>query len=365
MERRICVGVAGASGHTGGEVCRLLLGHENVAKILPSSRGEIAFEQLHPNLLGCGLEFITPETLASHAHELDAVFFCTPSGESMRAAEHFLRAGVKVVDLSPDFRFPTPALYESAYGKAHTAPHLLAEAVYGVTELARDAVRRASLVANPGCYAITTILGVAPALVHNLVATDATVHVSAVNGTTGAGSEPMRETSHAAVGGGMLPYSLEGHRHVPELEHHLGAIASRRLEVVLTTAHGNFARGILATITLRARADIADSLSRDTLTRIWNNHYGNGAAGENFVVVNSFSRSGGKHKKEYHLYPNVARLAGANHCHIGLDYDHTCGRIKIVAAIDNLVKGAAGSAIQNMNLMLGLPEDIGLKAYGL
>lgn len=365
MGRHIRVGVAGASGHTGGELCRLLLGHENVVSIAPSSRGDIAFERLHPNLLGCGLEFLTAEALAGRAQDFDAVFFCTPSGEAMRMAEHFLHAGARVVDLSPDFRFPTRELYEAAYGRPHTAPHLLGGAVYGVTELARDAVRNASLVANPGCYAITTILAVAPALAHDLLAPDAAIHVSAINGTTGAGSEPRRETSHAAVVGGMLPYSLEGHRHGPELAHHLGALAGRPIEVVFTTAHGNFARGIHVTITMRASAHVADSLSRNGLTRIWNDHYGEGARRERFIVVNSFPRTGERHEKEYWLYPNVARLAGSNFCHIGLDWDSASRRIKIVATTDNLVKGAAGSAIQNMNLMLGLAEDAGLRAYGL
>lgn len=365
IENKLSIGVAGASGATGGEICRLLLGHPAVGEILPASRGETAFEQSHPNLLGCGLSYVSPDALMARAKTLDAVFLCTPSGEAMQTAQGFLEGGAKVIDLGPDFRFPDPGLYQLVYDRPHVSPELLTEAVYGVTELNRDAIAGARLVANPGCYAITTILATTPAIVHDLIDPDSAIHVCAVNGTSGAGGDPKRDTSHAAAFAGMLPYSMQGHRHGPELEYYLGQTAGRQLEVVLSTAHGNFVRGIQATISIKAHPRIASSLSRDILTRIWTDFYGEGTEKEAFVVINNFGRIGKKNAKEYHLYPNVARLAGANHCQIGLDYDPDRSQIKIVAATDNLVKGAAGSAIQNMNLMLGLSEDTGLRAFGL
>lgn len=365
MKKDIRVGVMGASGHAGGEICRLLLGHEHVTSIVPSSRSDDAFERLHPNLSGCGLEFVPTDELIARASEFDVVFYCTPSGEAMLTAGRFLDAGVRVIDLSADFRFPDPSQYAEIYGRPHASPDLLPRAVYGITELSREKIQTADLVANPGCYAIAAILGMAPALRHDLIVRNATVHISAVNGTTGASSNPVRETSHAFVAGGMLPYGLEGHRHGPELECHLGALTEQSVSVVMATAHGNFARGILLTITVEAGSGVANHLSRETLTETWRRFYSDGPRTERFVVINKFARTGEMNEKEYHLYPNVARLSGSNYCHIAVDYDKKNRRIKIVSAIDNLVKGAAGSAIQNMNLIFGFPEDASLKAYGL
>ena len=159
-DKTLSIGVAGASGLTGGEVCRLLLTHPAVAEIVPASRGTTPFEQSHPNMLGSNLSFVTPDELLANAGKLDAVFLCTPSGEAMQTAQTYLDAGAKVVDLGPDFRFPDAALYQTVYDRPHTSPELLSEAVYGVSEFSRDAVSNARLIANPGCYAITTLLSV-------------------------------------------------------------------------------------------------------------------------------------------------------------------------------------------------------------
>lgn len=362
---KLRVGVVGASGYTGGELCRLLLGHESVGEILPTSRGSDAFERTHPNLLGSGLEFTSLPELIKTAASLDAAFFCTPPGEAMESAKLFLERGAKVVDLGPDFRFPTASQYTSVYGIPHVASELLERAVYGVTELNREKIRSAQLVANPGCYAITCILGLLPLIKAGLIDLSKEIHIAAINGTTGAGGSPTRDTSHATASNGVLPYSLEGHRHGPELEHQLASIADQPVEVVFTTAHGSFARGINALITVSAKNEHAKRLSRESLTELYIKHYVDGTDDEPFVVINQFKRAGAKNAKEYHLYPNVARVTGSNFCHIGLDYQAERGVIKIVAVTDNLVKGAAGSAIQNMNLMFNLPETTGLWHYGL
>ena len=365
MADKLRVGVVGASGYAGGELCRLLLSHECVQEILPTSRGSDAFERVHPNLLGCGLEFISLPELIETAASLDAVFLCTPPGEAMESAKLFLQLGVKVIDLGPDFRFPTASQYTSVYGIPHVASELLENAVYGVTELNRGKIRSAQLIANPGCYAITCILGLLPLIKTGFIDFSKEIHISAINGTTGAGGSPTRDTSHATVSNGVLPYSLEGHRHGPELEYQLASIADQPVEVVFTAAHGSFARGIHELITVSAKIEYAKKLSRESLIEFYIKYYGKGTDGEHFVVVNQFKRSGVKNAKEYHLYPNVARVTGSNFCHIGLDYQSEHGVIKIVAVSDNLVKGAAGSAIQNMNLMFNLPETTGLRHYGL
>ncbi len=356
----LTVGVVGAAGHSGGELCRLLLSHPAVRQIVPASRGDVPFERVHRNLLGCGLEFTGPDELLARAGELDVMFFCTPTGEAMRVAETCLGAGTTVIDLSADFRFDDAEVFRQAHGVEHTAPHLLARAAYGVTELFRDDVRKADLVANPGCYAITAILGLAPLIASGLADLVAPLHISAVNGTTGAGSTPRRDLLHQQVFGSMLPYSLEGHRHGPELEHVLGSFGGEGVRVDLNTAHGNFARGIY----LQASVPVQEGMSRTELLDLYRDFYGPGHEGQHFVLVNDFAKSGGLNTKEYDVYPSLAAVRGSNYCHVGVDYDPRHGLAKVVAVTDNLVKGAAGSAIQNMNVALGLDETAGLRAYG-
>ena len=365
MSKKINVGVIGASGFSGGELCRLLLNHENVDQIYPTSRGDELFEKMHQNLLGCGLEFISQDELQELTDTLDVVIFCTPSGEAMQKASSYLDKGIKVIDLGPDFRFPTNKQYSHAYGRDHASPELLAEAIYGVTELERDAISSSRLIANPGCYAITCILGLMPAIKQNFLDLNAPIHISAVNGTSGSGGSAKRDTSHTLVAGGMLPYSLEGHRHSTELEHHLSSAADRHVEVIMNTTHGSFPRGIQAFITAKASPLANVDVSRESLIKSYNEFYGVGHTGHYFVIVNGLPKNGVKNSKEYHLYPNVARVSGSNFCQIGLDFDADRQQIKIVAVTDNLVKGAAGSAIQNMNVMCGLEETVGLKQYGL
>jgi N-acetyl-gamma-glutamyl-phosphate reductase len=358
---RLTVGVIGATGHSGGELCRLLLGHPDVGAILPTARTGAAFAQVHPNLLGSGLTFLTAERLAARAGELDLVFFCTPAGEAMRQARHFLDHEVRVIDLSADFRFADPGAYQRVYGVEHADPRLLAETVYGVTELHRAEVAKARLVANPGCYAITAILGLAPLLHAGLTRPDTPIGIHAVNGSSGAGSTPKRAIMHAEMSGAMLAYNLDGHRHGPELEAIFETLAGRPVPVDFNTAHGNFVRGIHLQANLRLTAE----RTRDELLTMYTEAYGDGHDGEYFVLINTLPRRGAPNDKQYEIYPNLTHVVGANFCHIGLDRDPARDIVKIVAVTDNLVKGAAGSAIQNMNVMLGLDERAGLSAYAL
>lgn len=358
---RLTVGVVGGAGHTGGELCRLLLAHPLVDTVLPTSRHDDPLTHIHPNLLGSGLEFLGPPALAERAGELDVVFFATPTGEAMRAAAHYLDAGARVVDLSADFRFPDPLAYQRVHGPRHEAADLLDRAVYGVTELHRERIAASDLVANPGCYAITAILALVPLLTSIHPAPGAPVAVHAVNGTTGAGTTPRRSLMHAEVAGGMLAYGLDGHRHGPELEHVLTGLAGRPIVIDLNTTHGDFPRGIH----LQANVSIDTDLDRDALVALYLAHYGNDHEGEHFVLVNDRARRGGLNDKEYDLYPSITAVVGTNFCHIGLDVDRDRRIAKVVAVTDNLGKGAAGSAVQNMNAMLGVDETLGLRHYAL
>lgn len=359
-DRGLTVGVIGGTGYAGGELCRLLLGHPGVATVLPTSRGEESFERIHPNLLGTGLSFVTNDRLAERAAELDVVFFCTPTGEAMRTARHYLDHDVRVVDLSADFRFADAAAYQRVHGPAHESPDLLEHAVYGVTEFNRKEIAQARLVANPGCYAIAAILALAPLMMSGETGGRAgRVSIHAVNGTTGAGTSPKRALMHAEVAGSMLAYTLEGHRHGPELEEVLGGLVGRPVEVDLNTTHGDFARGIH----LQANLDVPQGTGRDQLLALYRDFYGAGQDGEYFVRVNDQPRVGGLNTKDYSLYPMISAVTGTNFCHLGMDVDTVRGIAKIVAVTDNLVKGAAGSAIQNMNVMLGMDETAGLRGY--
>jgi N-acetyl-gamma-glutamyl-phosphate reductase len=361
MTRSLNVGVLGASGIAGGELCRLLLGHPAVGTITPAARTRGPLARVHPNLAGCGLELVEVDELHARAGQFDVLFTCTPSGEAMRVAGPHHERGTRIVDLSPDFRFADAADYKRVYGEEHASPELLANAVYGATELYRQGVAGARLVANPGCYAITALLALAPLLREELLDPRAPVSVHAVNGTTGAGSTPKTDLMHARVSGSMLAYSLEGHRHGPELEQVLGEIGGRPVTVDFNTAHGDFPRGIH----LQANLRLSRSLNRDELLELYTGAYGRDHEGEYFVQVNTLPKSGKLNAKQYELYPRLNEVVGSNFCHLGIDQDDERGIVKIVAVADNLVKGAAGSAIQNMNVMFGLEETLGLRAYAL
>lgn len=359
--QRLRVGVLGGSGYTGGELCRLLLSHPDVELIVPSARGDAAFERVHRHLAGSELRFLPPEQLLAR-EDIDVMFFSTPTGEAMRHAPGLLDRGVLVIDLSADFRFRDSHVFERAHRTAHTCPELLGQAAAGITELHRTQVAGARLVANPGCYVMATVLGLTPLLLHDMVDPRERVHVAAVNGTSGAGSKPRAELMHAEVFGSMLPYNLDGHRHAAEIDMHINQQGMRPLLAVdLTTAHGDFVRGIYAQISVPLRF----ACDRHTLMELFGDHYGLGHSKEFFVLPNDQPRGVGQSEKQYDIYPSLAAVRGSNFCHIGFDVDRDTGTAKIVSVLDNLVKGAAGSAIQNMNVALGLDERAGLRSYGI
>jgi len=346
----IKVGVYGASGYSGGELLRILLNHKKVEIKWVTSRGEVPLEELHRNLVGSGLRFTKPEKVNQ---EVDVVFLCTPHGVSMEVAPQFLEKGVKVIDLSADFRLKNSSIYKKAYGKEHTAQKYLDGVVYGLPELKRDEIKKAKLVANPGCFATSMILGLAPIISTDLIDLKKIV-VDAKTGTSGAGANPSLFTHHSEIGAGITGYSAVKHRHTYEVEQELVEMAKKDVSINFTPHLAPFIRGILSTI----HVFLNKPISREKMLEIYSHFYKD----EYFVKVLEFKKEEGKS----HLpYPNPANLAGSNFCQIGLDLDEERKRAVIFSAIDNLGKGASTQAVQNMNIMFGLDETEGIGGAGL
>jgi len=282
----------------------------------------------------------------------------------MKLAPKFIEEGVKVIDLSADFRFEDSKMYEEVYGKQHTCPKLLKEAVYGITELNREKIKNARITANPGCYVITCVLGLYPLVKKGMIDLKNIV-ISAHNGTTGAGNKPNRSIMHAEAASSILPYSIVKHRHSEELEDQLGKIAKQKVMLKFTPGHLPVERGIYAEINALINEDFRKDMTREKLLDIFKEAYGGGEEGEFFIRINDFKKTKEGNKKEYDIFPFIANVSGSNFCQIGLDYDDKRNYVVIIAITDNIVKGAAGSAIQNMNVMFGFDEKEGLTEYGL
>lgn len=352
---RLRAAVVGATGWAGGELCRLLLNHPAIAEILPVSKSDRSFELSHPGLLGCGLKFYDLKVALDAPPEV--AFLALPSGQSFETAARLLELGVRVIDLSPDHRFTDSRIYQEVYGIAHKAPELAATAVYGLPEFNSDEIGRASLVANPGCYATAAILATAPFLSQPMLPETARLDFVAINGTTGAPSEGNRALHHARVHNTMMPYTMSGHRHAPEIAHVLERFFGSRRPASLVTAHGPFPRGILLIATLEVGDGCFPDLNKltDEMIRFY--------ADRPFVRVRPAPASNSRVEKNYDMYPQPAHVYATNFCHIAIDFDQERQALRTMAVLDNLGKGAAGGAIQNMNIMFGLPETAGLSAY--
>lgn len=351
MSKEISIGVVGGAGYSGGELLRLLRQHPYASIAWVTSRGDRQLEAIHRNLLGTGLHFVTEE----QASPCDVVFLCLPSCQSMSRAERYLKQGSKVVDLGSDFRLKDRQLFEHVYKAAHLAWNLVEEAPYGVTELHRAAIRTARLVANPGCFAYATILALAPLVKDRAVDLERLV-VDGLSGTSGAGADPSVATHHSEIGNSAFPYNVVDHRHTYEMEQELSGVAETPVRVHFTPYYAPFTRGILAA----AHGFVTRHVTRADLLTLYREFY----RGEPFVQVIGLEKDP-RASWQYLPYPSVATVAGSNYVQIGLDVDERRGRVVVFSALDNLGKGAAGAAIQNMNCMLGVPEDTGLTAVGL
>jgi N-acetyl-gamma-glutamyl-phosphate reductase len=351
------VAVVGASGYTGGELLRLLAGHPLMSVTVVTSEKSAGqpIAAVFPHLASaCQLSFepLLPETLAARA---DAVFLALPHTKSVEPARACLAAGMRVVDLSADYRLKDAKTYETWYETPHPYPDLLHEAVYGLPELHRAAIRAARLVASPGCYPTAAILQMAPLIARGLVHPDSIV-VDAKSGVSGAGRSPALPYHFPEAHEGLEAYKVGRHRHVPEIEQELNALASQaggggrpaatlggqRITVAFTPHLVPMNRGILSTAYCR----LLSSTDPTEIRALYADYY----KGERFIRL-----------KEGEAAANPSQVRGSNYCDLAVFTDRRTGWVITTAALDNLVKGAAGQAIQAMNLMLGFPEEAGLQ----
>lgn len=338
-DRTVRVGIVGASGYTGAELMRLLAGHPNleIAFATGASQAGTPVGELYPSLAAAyaNVAFVPYEP--GLADDVELVFCGLPHGSSMELMAELLPRAGKVVDLGADFRLPSAACYQQWYGDVHTAPELLDQAVFGLTELCRDRVSEASLVANPGCYPTGPSLGLVPFTSAGLVELTGII-VDAASGVSGAGRPPKPNTTFCTVDENFTAYGLLDHRHTAEMELTTGA------QVLFTPHLAPMNRGILATSYARPTDDLTTAKALDMLHETY--------ADEPFVVV---SEAG----------PSTKATLGANTVHLTARVDPRTGWLVVISALDNLVKGASGQAIQNANLMLGLREVAGLPTVGL
>ncbi len=340
----IQVGIVGGTGYTGVELLRLLSVHPEVDLKVITSRSEagMAVADMFPNLRGhVRLGFSVPDTAALKA--CDVVFFATPNGTAMTMVPELLEAGVKVIDLAADFRLRDPAEWERWYGKPHACPELLAEAVYGLPEMHREAIRSARLVANPGCYVTAVTLGFLPLLERDRVDT-AHLIADAKSGVSGAGRGAEVRNLFAEAADNLRAYAVPGHRHLPELTQNLRAAGARDPSLIFVPHLTPMVRGIHATLYARLLDPALD------VQGVYERRY----AGEAFVDV----MPAGSH-------PETRTVRGSNICRIAVHRPGGGDCVVVLSVIDNLVKGAAGQAVQNMNLMFGLRESTALDAPAL
>ncbi|MBN2140112.1 MAG: N-acetyl-gamma-glutamyl-phosphate reductase [Desulfovibrionaceae bacterium] len=344
MTKKTAVGLVGVTGYTGMELARLLAGHPFLDLVRATSRQDAGktLAEIYPFLNGSSLgrlDITRPET-RDLASACELVFLAVPHKTAMVLADELLDAGLRVVDLSADFRLTDPKVYQAWYGVEHTCPQRIPEAVYGLPELYREQVKAARLVANPGCYPTSAILGLYPALAEGLVHTEDIV-VDSKSGTTGAGRKAVLATAFCEVQDSFRAYALGRHRHTPEIEQECSKIAGREVVLSFNTHLLPINRGILSTIytRLKVRADSED------IRAAYERRYAN----EPWVRV-----------LPQGALPETRWVRGTMYCDIGLAADPRTQRLVIVTAIDNLCRGASGQALANANDMLGLPEDAGL-----
>lgn len=335
------VSVIGVTGYSGVELLRLLHGHPefNIHSI-HSTKPEGLISSLFPHLtslITCDLDRVDVNRIAE---ESDLVFFATPSGVSRDLAEAFFDKDIRIIDLSGDLRLKNKDNYEKWYGKEAAADSILEKAVYGLSEWNANEIMNAKIVANPGCYPTAVLLGLAPAMLEKVIHLDSLI-IDAKSGLTGAGKTPSNETHFSNMNENFKIYKVNKHQHIPEIEQQLLLWDGNSQPITFSTHLMPINRGIQATI----YAKVNNGFDANEMLSLYEAIYHKSP----FVRV--------RKKGEF---PHVKEVCGSNFCDIGLDVDDRTGRVTIVSVIDNLVKGAAGQAIQNANLMFGLKQDVGL-----
>lgn len=333
------VGIVGATGYTGSELVRLLHTHPaaNIEIITSRSKEGVPFSSIHPAFHGIEDRKLESKE-ALRERDLDLIFLALPHRVSMQAVADLGLDGPKIIDLSGDFRLRSAEVYHSWYGTEHVAPELLEQAVFGLPELHRDRIREAKLVANPGCYPTASILTLYPLIKHGLIKTKGIV-VDAKSGVTGAGAKAKDSTHFPSVHGNFSAYGLLNHRHTPEIEQELSGVTDEEVQLLFTPHLLPVDRGILATV----YAEPVEGVSASDIDEAYRATWGD----EPFVRL-------------VKQPPSIKGVRGSNFIDIYSSFDPRTGRVLALGVIDNLVKGAAGQAVQNMNLMFGLDETLGL-----
>lgn len=344
----IRIGVVGATGYTGVELLRLLANRRDVSVEVVTSRERqgTRIDELFPSLRGhSDLEFAAPDSPALAA--CDVVFFATPHAVAMHSVPQLLDAGVRVIDLSADFRLQDVATWEHWYKTSHSCPQLIPEAVYGLPEINRQKIAGARLVAAPGCYPTATQLGFIPLLRAGLIDVSQLV-ADAKSGVSGAGRKAAIDYLVGEANESIKAYGVHGHRHGPEIEQGLNWFSEQPVNLTFMPHLTPMIRGILATLYAPVKAGV--ELTADSLQALYEQSYG----AEPFVDVLPPGQ-----------FPATRNVKGANTCQISVNYLAYNNRVVVLSAIDNLVKGASGQAVQIMNIMFGLPEKTGLEGIAL
>ncbi len=340
------VGIVGATGYTGVELLRLLLRHPEVEVTALTSQkyAELPIDHVFASMmksLSLKCEALDVDRISK---KVDFVFTAVPHRTAMEIVPSFLQHGKRVVDLSADFRFQDPAVYERWYQR-HTTPEILKESVYGLPELHRERIREARIVGNPGCYPTGALIGLIPLVRKGIISLEGIV-VDSKSGVSGAGRDVVLESLFCEVNEGVKAYKIFEHRHTPEIEQELSLLAGRGVRVTFVPHLIPMDRGILTTLYVRLKR----RMSREEVAETFERDY----AEEPFVRICPKGK-----------VPNTKDVRGSNYCDIGIKVNEEDGRMVIVTAIDNLVKGASGEAVQNMNIMLGFPETMGLEVVPL
>lgn len=345
------VGVIGASGYVGGELLRILLQHSKVEVTLATSRtyADEFIYRIHPNLRGLtNLKFYGLDPIKA-AGSCDLVFTAVPHGTSHKIIPAYLESGFKVIDLSADFRLRDPAGYQKWYGYEHPRPDLLQKAAYGLPELHREEIKQAQLVACPGCMSAASILALAPLAKAGVIEKDKIV-VDVKIGSSGAGVRPTLGTHHAERSNIVRPYKVVGHRHTGEIEQELSLLRGEPLIVSMTPHAVNIVRGILST----CHTFTTQPVNTPDLWKLYRGFYHD----EPFIRFV-------KDRKGLFRLPDPKVVVGSNFCDLGFEIDDHINRVVAISAIDNLLKGAAGTAVQCLNVMHGFEEKTGLEFPGI
>ncbi len=338
------VGILGATGYTGHELVRILANHQEAEVLFISAGSTVGqeYEKIYPHTASLNMGTLKDQ---ENIPDLDVLFCALPHGITSGLCAQLLERGVRIIDLGADFRLQSIEEYEHWYKVKHHAPQLIREAVYGLPELYREEIKDKLLVANPGCYPTATLLPLVPLLNEHLIASTHLI-IDAKSGVSGAGRGATLANNFAEINENFKPYGVAAHRHLPEIEQQLAKAAACPVNINFTPHLVPMNRGMLATI----YADLLPGSDQEKLRQCWEDYY----AGEEFVQLLPAG-----------VWPQTKFASGSNLAFLQFTVDEHTGRVIIVSAIDNLLKGAAGQAIQNMNLIMGLPEGMGLQGTAL